>query len=213
MNKIIFIKWIFLVIALAISIFLAFDMVVPQEYIGSPFEKNLPPLIVPVDSEKPVFVKDPSAITKPVETYYNDPKTGNKSYVYQPKEAFKIIVTKNRYPKILPDKSIYGVVSLTIAPGYKASSNVIYMKKKYKFDRLSWAIRTGWNETIPFLSRLNSFKKHLKSFSVPVYAHFYIKGVREYPEYPGQYYNWPREDLEDYYLYILQKIDTVASQN
>jgi hypothetical protein len=90
---------------------------------------------------------------------------------------------------------------------------VIYEKKPYKFDRLRWAIKTGWNETIPFFSRLSAFKKYLKPFETPVYAHFYIKGVKEYPEYPGQYFHWPREELEDYYLYILQKIDAVSSQN
>jgi hypothetical protein len=124
-----------------------------------------------------------------------------------------LVVTKNRYTDIKPSKDIYGIISLRINPDYKATSEVVFAKKQYRFDRLSWAIKTGWNETIPFFSRLTAFKKYLKPFNIPVYAHFYIKGVQEYEEYPGQYYHWPREELEEYYLYILKRIDAVATQN
>jgi hypothetical protein len=177
---------------------------------SSPFEKQLPELSRPAED----MVYDPEYVNlKKGEKLLQDHQQGSKTFVYQPKEAFKLVVTKRKYPKILPGKDIQGVVSLRITPDYLATSEVIFQRKPYRFDRLSWAIKTGWNDTIPYFSRLSSFKKYLKPFDVPVYAHFYIRGVKEYPEYPGQYYHWPREALEDYYLYILEKIDTVASQN
>lgn len=178
---------------------------------STPFEKRLAPLDRPEtlvdDAIEPLEQKPP------IESVYVNPDSKRESYVYKPKIAFSLVVTRDRYPEILPDKGVYGVITLRVTPDYKATSNVIYAKKKYRFDRLSWAIKTGWNETIPFLSRMQAFKKYLKPFNEPVYAHFYINGVQEYPEYPGQYYHLPREALEDYYLYILQKIDSVASQN
>lgn len=176
----------------------------------TPFEKRLAPL------EKPDDIKNLDY--KNTEEYKDTKSQKIKdehgtTYVYQPQTAFKLVVTQEEYPHILPDKNVFGVISLRITSDYIATSRVIYAKQPYKFDRLNWAIRTGWNDTIPFFSRLEGFRKYLKPFDGPVYAHFYINGVKEYPEYPGQYFHWPREALEDYYLYILQKIDSVASQN
>ena len=203
-----------------VSVFILISFVVvlcsAQQYYdmkkSTPFEKALPPLDRP---DMPSYLKSNQSTTKPktVEQVYVNPDNNRESYIYKPKIAFKLVVTRDEYPSILPDKSVSGVVSLRVTPDYMATSRVIYAKKKYKFDRLSWAIKTGWNETIPYFSRLPSFKKYLKTFYEPVYAHFYIMGVKEYSEYPGQYYHWPREALEDYYLYILQKIDSVAMQN
>ncbi|MGD9579918.1 MAG: hypothetical protein AB7V50_00965 [Vampirovibrionia bacterium] len=180
----------------------------------TPFERELPPLEKPENTSVDSIRAEVEKESKPVlDNLYVNPETQVKSYIYKPNIAFTLVVTSDVYPDIKPDKSVYGVISLKISPDYKAAGRVIYAKKKYRFDRLSWAIETGWNETIPFFSRLSSFKKYLKPFNQPVYAHFYIMGVKEYPEYPTQYYHWPREALEDYYLYILRKIDSVATQN
>lgn len=185
-----------------------------QIELSTPFERMIPELERPENtSVESLQSEEEEAITPKLDTIYVDPQSLRKSYVYRPRMAFTLVVSSERYPDIKPDKSIFGVISLKITPDYQATSNVIYAKKKYHFDRLSWAIRTGWNETIPFFSRLSAFKKYLKPFSTPVYAHFYIRGIKEYPEYPTQYYHYPREALEDYYLYILRKIDAVAIQN
>lgn len=185
-----------------------------QIYSTTPFEKSLPVFERPDNtSVESLQVEDKEEEKPELDTVYVNPVSKAKSYIYKPKFAFTLVVTSEVHPDIKPDKSVLGVISLKITPDYNATSNVIYVKKNYRFDRLSWAIKTGWNETIPFFSRLSAFKKYLKPFSEPVYAHFYIMGAREYPEYPGQHYHWPREALEDYYLYILRKIDTVAIQN
>lgn len=177
----------------------------------TPFQKKLPDLERPDNPNN--NRENIRSSDLPDETIYVNPDSQRESYIYKPGNAFRLVVTKDKYPDILPDKSVYGVITLKVTSDYKATSRVIYSKKNYRFDRLSWAIRTGWNETIPFFSKLKGFSKYLKPFNTPVYAHFYINGVKEYPEYPGQFYHWPREALEDYYLYILQKIDAVASQN
>lgn len=213
MIKIYLNKYTIFFIVFVICSFMVFSKVFSQQNNGSPFEKELPPLIIPEYSRLPFTIKGQKKMAMPVESCYEDLKSGDKSYIYQPKEAFKLVISKNSSPLFLPEKDVYGIIRLTITPDYKAYSRVMYMKKPYRFDRLSWAIKTGWNDTIPFFSRLSAFKKYLEPFDVPVYAYFYIKGVREYPEYPGQYFHWPREELEEYYLYILRKIDTVASQN
>lgn len=172
---------------------------------NTPFVKKLLPLF---EEQNPTELEE-----NKVETVKVNNKTRQKTYIYRPGTAFKLVVTKERVPYIKPDKSVFAVISLRVTPDYLATSQVVYAKRPYKFDRLSWAIKTGWNEVIPFFSRLKEFKKYLKPFNEPVYGHFYIMGVREYPEYPGQYYHWPREALEDYYLYMLEKIDSVSSQN
>lgn len=177
---------------------------------STPFEKRLEPLNTPDETNQ--IKSNPPNQNKAIDTVYIDKETQTKSYIYKPKDAFKLVVTKDEVPNILPDKGVYGVISLRITPDYMSTSRVIYARSPYKFDRLNWAIKTGWNDTIPFFSRLVNFRKYLKPFDEPVYAHFYIMGVQEYPEYPGQYYHWPREALEDYYLYILEKIDAVSSQ-
>lgn len=178
---------------------------------STPFAKKLPAFKRPGNPNPPTL-KQVNQYDN-VKSVYVNPDDQTTTYIYKPKNAFTLVVSQDEYPVIDPGKDVYGIVSLVVYPGYKAKSRVIYMKEDYRFDRLSWAIKTGWNETIPFFSRLESFKQYLEPFDQPVYAHFYIMDVKEYPEYPGQYYHWPREALEGYYLYILQKIDSVASQN
>lgn len=185
-----------------------------QIYSTTPFDKSLPEFERPDNTSVESLQDEVEEESTPIlDTLYVDPVSKTKSYIYKPKFAFTLVVTSEVHPDIKPDRSVFGIVSLKIMPDYYATSNVMYAKKNYRFDRLSWAIKTGWNETIPFFSRLSAFKQYLKPFNTPVYAHFYIMGAREYPEYPGQHYHWPREALEDYYLYILRKIDTVAIQN
>ena len=174
---------------------------------STPFQKALPEFQRP---EKIQYREQIASVRHQVEITDND---NNKEYVYQPGKAFKLVVTKDKFPAVKPDKDVYGIIILRVTPDYKATSKVIYAKEPYKFDRLNWAMRTGWNEVIPLFSRLSLFKDHLKPFNEPVYAHFYILDVREYPEYPGQYCHWPRENLEDYYFYVLEKIDLVANNN
>lgn len=178
---------------------------------STPFKKNLP-AFPRSDNPNAPTLNEVNQYDN-VKSVYVNPHTQSSSYIYKPKQAFTLVVSQDEYPDIAPDKGVCGIISLVVYPDYKATSRVIYVKKDYRFDRLSWAIKTGWNETIPFFSRLESFKKYLQPFDQPVYAHFYVMNAKEYPEYPGQYYHWPREALEDYYLYILQKIDAVASQN
>lgn len=175
---------------------------------SSPFEKQLAPLEKPNPTNINKLDILPETSNDKVEAELYSQK--DKAYIYKPSKAFKLVVTAAEYPNVLPDKGIYGVISLKVDPGYEATSRIIYQLKPYKFDRLSWAMKTAWNDTVPFFSRIKSFQNHLKPFHYPVYAHFYIMGVREYPEYPGQYSYWPKEALEDYYFYILKKIDALA---
>jgi len=187
------------------------DNLISEIYESTPFERSLPSFERPENTTvESLQIENIEEIKPKLDIIYVDPKSKVKSYIYKPKMAFTLVVSADRDLSVKPNKSVYGIISLKIAPNYKATSRVRYAKKRYRFDRLSWAIRTGWNETIPFFSRLSAFKRYLKPFNTPVYAHFYIMGVKEYPEYPTQYYHWPREPLEDYYLFILKKIDTVA---
>lgn len=172
----------------------------------TPFEKKLPEFGRP---DKPNYNEIIASASKHQVVITDN--NNNKECVYQPGKAFRLVISKERFPEVKPDKDVFGIITLRVTPDYHATSKVIYAKEPYKFDRLNWAMRTGWNDVIPLFSRLSYFKEHLKPFSEPVYAHFYILDTREYPEYPGQHYHWPRENLEDYYFYILEKIDLVAS--